>query len=505
MPLVARRGTQEAIWEGVKAAAALRKTVPPRTFEADPVVWIEDRLGEFLWSKQAEICQSVRVNRRTAVQSCHGSGKSWTVARLVAWWLSEHEPGEAFVVTTAPSGPQVKTILWKEIGRAHSLGNLPGRTNMTEWLMEVEKVGPSGVPVTKEEIVAMGRKPSDYEPAAFQGIHARYVLVILDEADGIPRALYDAAASLTANEGSRIIAIGNPDNPASHFCMKVLKPDSGWYIIHIDGFKTPNFDNDEEVPDELRGLLIGPTYIEEARRDWGEGSGPWQSKVRGLVPEDSSDGVIPLSWLKRCQEERQLRPEQLVPIELGVDVGGGRDWTVVRERLGVKVGRTWRALTKEPEEACGLILDAIRETGATSVKVDAIGIGWGICGSLREYREQGLHSAEIVPVNVGTASFDPEKFPKLRDQMWWELGRELSQTGAWDLGVLDDATLAQLIAPTYKHFGGRVKIEPKEDTKKRLGRSPDDADALLLAYYVPPPAPFEGTVVYDERVEISTH
>ncbi len=484
-----------------KQIALRRERSVREAYPDDPVGFIRKRLGEFVWSGQREICESVVSHRRTAVQSCHESGKSWTVARLVAWWLGEHEPGSAFVVTTAPSGPQVKAILWKEIGRAHSLGNLPGRTNMTEWLMNVTKVGPLGIPVTKEEIVAMGRKPSDYDPAAFQGIHARYVLVILDEADGIPESLYHAATSLAANEASRIVAIGNPDNPASYFCSKVLKPDSGWNVIHIDGFTTPNF-TDEEVPDELHELLIGPTYIEEARRDFGEGSALWQSKVRGLVPEDTADGVIPLSWLRRCQEEREWEAEQLLPVELGVDVGAGGDWTVARERRGVKAGRVWRARTPEPQEATALIMEAIRETGATAVKVDAIGIGWALCGMLEAALDG--NGPVIHAVNVGQAALSPEKFPKLRDQFWWELGRELSQSGGWDLGDLDDTTLAQLIAPRYKiDASGRVKIEPKDDTRKRLGRSPDDADGLLLAYFTPPPEPVEGTLVYDTAVVIS--
>jgi hypothetical protein len=44
--------------------------------------------------------------------------------------------------------------------------------------------------------VAYGRKPADYDPAAFQGIHARYVLVIIDEADGVPKSIFDAVDAL---------------------------------------------------------------------------------------------------------------------------------------------------------------------------------------------------------------------------------------------------------------------------------------------------------------------
>ncbi len=478
----------------------LQRDKPPQErYSGAPVRFIRARLGEFLWSKQVEIAEAIVGHRRVAVQSCHDIGKSWIAARLAAWWLSEHEAGEAFVVTTAPSGPQVRAILWREIGRAHAKGRLPGRVTQTEWWMEVGEP-----PYHHEEIVAFGRKPSDYDPAAFQGVHARYVLVIIDEASGVPEALFDAAKSLTTNEESRILAIGNPDDPASYFCGTVLKPGSGWDLIHVDGLKSPNFDNDEEIPDDLRALLLAPVWVEEARRDWGEGSPLWQSKVRGLIPEDTSDGVIPLSWLKRCQQEREHDPGQLLPVELGMDVGAGGDWTVVRERCGVKAGRTWRAQTPEPQEAVALAMEAARETGATSIKVDAIGIGWGIVAMLEEAIARAGSGPVVHAVNVGTSALDPERFRLLRDQIWWDLGRELSQDGGWDLSELDDMTTAQLIAPQYKHDAhGRVKIEPKEDTKKRLGRSPDDADALLLAYFVPPPEPFDGTVVYDAPVEIS--
>lgn len=485
---------------GIAVRAALEVELeaelpPPKHYPTDPVGFITEKLRESMWSKQAEIVEAVSIHRRTAVQSCHGIGKSWTAAQLVAWWLTEHEPGEAFVVTTAPSGPQVRAILWREIGRAHAKGRLPGRTTQTEWWMEAG---------AHEEIVAFGRKPSDYDPAAFQGIHARYVLVILDEASGIPKALFDAAQSLMTNEGSRILAIGNPDDPASHFCSKVLKPDSGWHLIHVDAFDSPNFKKDASVPDDLLPLLVGHLYVDEARRDWGEGSPLWQSKVLGLVPENTKDGVIPLSWLKRCQQEREHEPAQLLPVELGMDVGAGGDWTVVRERRGIKAGRTWRAQTPEPQEAVALAMEAARETGATSIKVDAIGIGWGIVAMLREAIDRAGVGPVVHAVNVGTSALDPERFRLLRDQIWWDLGRELSQDGGWDLSELDDMTTAQLIAPQYKHdASGRVKIEPKDDTKKRLGRSPDDADALLLAYFVPPPEPYEGPVIYDEPVAIS--
>ena len=184
-------------------------------YRADPQAWAREKLGEHLWSKQVAIAQSVRDHRRTAVQSCHGVGKSFVASRLTAWWLDIHPPGTARVVTTAPTGDQVAAILWTEINgafaKAQARGTpFPGRINETDW-----KLG--------KQLVAFGRKPSDYNPHAFQGIHAKYVLVIIDEACGVHKQFWTAANSIATGEHCRILAIGNPDDPGSYFAQICAK------------------------------------------------------------------------------------------------------------------------------------------------------------------------------------------------------------------------------------------------------------------------------------------
>ena len=88
-------------------------------YSADPVLWAANEARVHLWSKQREVIESVRDNRRTAVHSCHNVGKTFTAAVTAAWWIASHPPGEAFVLSTAPTAPQVKALLWREIGRLH--------------------------------------------------------------------------------------------------------------------------------------------------------------------------------------------------------------------------------------------------------------------------------------------------------------------------------------------------------------------------------------------------
>jgi hypothetical protein len=213
-----------------------------------------------------------------------------------------------------------------------------------------------------------------------------------------------------------------------------------------------------------------------------------RQELLGELIDDEEDTVVPWSWVERCREPVE-RPEgvALLPVELGVDVGGGGDESVIRERRGPVAGRVWRDRQRDTMRVVGKTVEAIRETGATRVKVDVIGIGWGVCDRLEELRREGVHRAEVVRVNVGEGSSNPERFPKLRDQVWWEIARGLSESRGWDLSAVDDAVAGQLTAPRFSlDSAGRVKVESKDETRASLGRSPDDADALILAYFSPP-------------------
>src|SRR4051812_27859196 len=137
----ARRAVTGLIPEGTATLAA-RPFIPEpeRELPQDPVAWVRDDLSEHLWSKQRQIMRSVVEHRYTAVPSCHGPGKSYIGSRIGAWWIRAHPIGEAFVVTSAPTEPQVKAILWRELARAHRNAALPGRITLdAHWY-----VGPKG-------------------------------------------------------------------------------------------------------------------------------------------------------------------------------------------------------------------------------------------------------------------------------------------------------------------------------------------------------------------------
>lgn len=431
----------------------------------DPAKWIEERMGTHLWSKQKEIVYSVRDHKRTAVAACHAAGKSHVAAAIICEWLENHQPGQAFVVTTAPSYHQVRAILWRYINQFHARSGLRGRCNQVEWFMG-------------GELVAIGRKPQDHDDDAFQGIHAPYVLAVLDEAGGVPAQFWNAVEAVTTSDECRILAIGNPDHPQSPFREAFESPQ--WNAIKISAFDNPNFTN-EPCPIDVKKVLVTQQWVEDAKSRWGDTSPVYQSKVLGIFPDTSEDSVINYGHLVASINREPPEIAATDPTILGVDVaGGGTDMTVVRQRRGNQALKQWTTSLSDSEALISWLHRIVVETNAKVVRIDSTGIGWGIVGGLRK-RAEGVM---VVGINA-SAKPSQARFLNSRAEMWWS-GRMMVEKSLLDLSQAEDTDglLAQLTAPKWElNAQGKIKIESKDDVKLRIGRSPDNADALLLAFY----------------------
>lgn len=448
-------------------------------FADDPVGFNEVILRGFLWSKQREIVNALVTDRHVAVPSCHDVGKSALAARAAAWWLCTRPPEEAFVVTLAPTWRQVRAILWREINQLHAKFGLLGRVTQLTWLIN-------------EQLVGFGVSPADHDPVALQGIHAKYVLVIFDEACGIEKVLWEAAESLVANEYSRFLAIGNPDDPASYFA-EVCRKTSGWTVIPIDAFASPNF-TDEVVPDWLRPLLVSQTWVEERRARWGENSPVWMSKVRGQFPTVGEDTLFPAdavsdAMLRDPPPTNDPRCEDLLlPIELSADIARyGNNSTVITLRRGIVYSTYDRINNRDLMTTANRLRKAIIETGATALKLDDSGLGGGVTDRLKEMQRNGRFpkTCRIIPINFGEAPArrkDSEQFVNVRAQLYWN-ARELLTDADCDIVIPNDVQLKQQMLGLKYQIGDRnkIKLESKEDMRKRGIPSPDDADSLILA------------------------
>jgi hypothetical protein len=448
---------------------------PERELPRDPVKWAADRLDVFLWSAQRRIMRSVVEHRKTAVQSCHGIGKSFTAAAVAAWWIEAHPPGEAMVVTSAPSGDQMRKILWGEIRKLHARGGLPGtitRASSPSWTINGQEV-------------AFGRKPADYVDlntarTMFQGIHARYLLVLLDEACGIPEWLWQATQSLVTNEGSRILAIGNPDDPTTKFA-DYCNPGTDYNVISVSAFDTPNF-TDERVPEQLRESLVGPAYVREAEKDWGLDSPLYISKVLGLFPEVADDVIISPRLIREAHE-RDLSGRALHDRGcFGMDVADlGEDETVIYLNRGgmIRLVESWKGTdTDKGRRKAEVHLKA--QGGARPMNIDFPGVGGAI------YHPLNNAGYNVKAFNGGEPANDDARFVNRNAESWWAM-RELLEEGLVDLDPEDLKLAAQLQQRKWRLDTSqrRIRIETKDEMKKRGIKSPDRADGAVLTVYDP--------------------
>jgi hypothetical protein len=495
--------------------------------------WTQENLGQFLTPQQRMINESVVNNRYTAVPSAHAQGKSRFSAIKTGHFIDSHAVGSAFVVTTAPTSAQVESVLWRELIRVHTVAGLRGRLTRAgypQW-----HIG--------DELVAFGRRPT--EVASFQGIHERFILIVLEEADGIPEPLWIAADTLASSGRAHVLAIGNPDSADSYFA-KILRPGSGWNVIRCDGLRSPNFtkaavsqypdlrqymmDNGippsdgsvKEYPPQVRAewrdALLSPQWVHERMQRWGvtrfldedgtarwRESALWMSKVRGVPPEEGSEGLIPLSWveaaIRRWREwEAAGRPQVPGRTIFGCDVADtGKDETVMSVRRDYVIEGLTRVGQQDTETTGARLVGRMEKVPNSTACVDAVGVGVGVVNYVRARKYpiipfNGAGSAEGMRDETGEFTF-----ANRRSAAYWHLRELLDPTNGPQKLCLPDVEdlITDLTLPKWKvRTGAVIEIEPKDSVVKRLGRSPDCGDCVVMTLW-PDAAPLAERRIYE--------
>jgi hypothetical protein len=452
-------------------------------YSRDPVAWARDMLGEHVWSKQAEVMRAVQDNRLVTVQSAHGVGKSHLASRLAAWFLDVNPLDKTMVITTAPTAHQVSAVLWRYIRQAHEKAGLRGyitQGQVPEWKVD-------------GNIVAFGRRPADHQQSAFQGFHADHMLIILDEAGGIPKWLWDAADSMMTGDGNQhLLAIGNPDDNSSHF-QRVCTREPNWTRFRISAFDAPAYTNEPLPPEHegLRSTLVNQVYVDDKRDRWGEQSPLYRVKVLGEFV-DAEDGLIPLSWVRAANQRwhawsdagaREVGGRRIIAVDVA---RYGEDATVLALREG-DVIRELQVHHKLDTTQTTSLVEAQLDFPASRAVVDVIGVGAGVVDQLRARRRP----VEAFNASAGTKRRDVTgswRFPNTRSAAWWNLRELLDPSRGATLALPEDDDLtAELTAPKWRiGVGNTLVVEPKDDMKKRLGRSPDRADAVVMACWTNP-------------------
>lgn len=500
-----------------EALADLRLRSRASAYQNNPTLWAKEVLGIHLWSKQRDIAESVRDNKRTAVKSCHNAGKSKLAAILACWWIATRPIGQAIVVTTAPTYQQVHGIIWREIGKHHELSKangqpLPGNVTASDkWnIVHNGTLFQAG----------WGRKPADTNIHGFQGVHERYVLVIVDEACGINESLWTAIEAITTTGDARILAIGNPDDPNTQFgkIFNDNKISNQWTLHTISAFDTPNLARrflhdktsphyrsavaDLDFPEELRPFMLQEETVESWREQWGETDPRWKAKILGEFPDQSENSLFSQATINRAVETI-VKPDHDSRPVLGVDVARfGQDISAIyssemgtvwekfddengneifqpTQRRGklVRQVKTWAKA--DGVESANIIHQTALEVGAIEVRIDVAGLGAPIMDAVANLAQT---TYSVVGMN-GNGPV-PDIYRHRNSRAWWHDSlREQMYSGTIDLDYDDEKLKNELLGIRY-HFKNSyrsLQVESKEDMAARNVKSPDHSDALVYA------------------------
>ena len=426
----------------------------------DPVGFVRDVLGEagMPYSKQVEMLEAVVEHRRVSVVGANSSGKDWTAARAVLWWM-ETRP-EAKAVVTGPTQRQVEEIVWQEMREAYTVAEerLGGKMLASKYRID-------------EKRFAIGF--STNKACNIQGFHSPNLLVVVTEAHAVPQDQIDAIKRL---HPKRLLLVGNAMSLDGEFYESHHSRRARYHRIKISAYDTPNFTGER---DGLPGLVT-PEDAEELALDWSEDHPSYVAGVLAEFPNAQEDSLVGRDAVEHAMQPGDDDPDANEPVYLGVDVGRfGPDKSAICVRRGRRVLDLRSFARMDTMRLVHEVVRTRQETGAEAIFVDEGGLGGGVIDRLRELGEP------VYGVHFGGRAPHRTRFFNTRSEIFWEV-RMLLNDGLMVLPP-DEELAGQLISLRYDvSSSGQVRLEGKREMRKRGLPSPDKADALALAFLRPP-------------------
>lgn len=491
------------------------------SWRADWNKFVREAFGVTLDPEQQEILRSVQLNGRTSVASGTARGKDFVAACAALCFLyltprwRRNERGEAElaentkVALTAPTDRQVKNIMMPEISRLYNRAkargiDLPGHLNAYD------------IRTDNEEWFLTGFKADEHNHEAWSGFHAVHTMFIVTEATGIGDDTF-AAIEGNLQGDSRILLVFNPNTPVGYAARS--QRGERWAKFRLNSLTAPNVVQRrnaiegqvdyEWVKDKLSQWCTPITEAEVLPEmddfafegQWYRPEDLFRRKVLGRFPRVSDDTLIPPQWLTEAHDRWRLRGGKEPtaddsPRVLGVDVAGmGRDNTCFCTRKGA-----WVAPFEvhnsgghaDHMKVAGAIINQRKAHPRLLVSIDTIGEGAGVYSRCLE-----LDSPQYIiscKYSEGARSHGGRdyrditgqyQFVNMRAYLFWCVRDWLNPKNNTRAMLPPDDRFDEEAAEIRWSFrsDGRILIEPKEDIKKRIGRSPDLFDALANTFY----------------------
>ena len=470
--------------EQANAILAWSKNIPKfvkDVFDVDPttqqkaylndvceMVWAKIKV--YKWNATGKLIDGKPVTERelslnakfgTSVMSGVGTGKGATASWIIIWFLTVFPFPK--IAVTSPSAKQLQITLWAELAKWHQRSKLKDWfTWQTDKFFFNEAKGQQWFAVTR---TANTKNSAEEQAETLAGLHEDYLLIIGDEASGIPDPVFRPLESTLTRMCNLCLLFFNPTR-AKGFAIDTHNRDrENWLSYRW---------NAEESE------VVTKDSVERLAKKYGRDSNTFRIRVLGLPPLSGENTVIPWEWIIDAVD-RELEVVIDDPTIYSLDVGAGGDESCLLHRTGPLVHPLKVAGYSESN---ALIEWVSREVLADdpppkALLLDSIGVGWGIEGPLRK-RFEAQH-IDVYGINVANTAFNAHRFHRLRDELWWRCRGEFEKGF---LSIPDDPLLmGDLNAPRYEEVTGKIKIETKKDMKKRGVESPNRADSLIQTTY----------------------
>lgn len=405
-----------------------------------------------------------------ATTSGHGIGKSALVAWVIDWAQSTEVDCKG--VVTANTENQLKTKTWAELAKWH-------RLSITAELFKMTATARFSIDPQHEKTWRIDMVPwSEKNTEAFAGLHnhGKRILIVFDEGSAIPDIIWEVTEGAMTDENTQIIwaVFGNPTRNTGRFreCFPGGRFAHRWNSRAIDS-RSVRISNKAQLQ----------AWID----DYGEDHDFVRVRVRGVFPRTDATSFIDFDSVREAQARTPEGQENL-PIILGLDVArGGPDSSVICPRRGrdAKTLPWVRASKLDTVALARLAFETYMRYNASAILVDVGGVGGGV------YDQLNAMQVNAYPVDFGSRADETYKVKCLnkRAEIYSRVRDWLSDGGCLppdDPRLEEQGLSAQLCAPTYTYSGDtKLLLESKKDLKRRLGVSPDDADALAITFAEP--------------------
>ena len=465
-----------------------------------PIEFCKDFLNmPLIWQGQQRILKSLVDNKRTTVPSGHSTGKSAIAAGITWWWLFTRFKSR--VIVTAPTYRQLMTVYYAEVNKWYNNSALKD-LNVFECMANFLRVNDKDLakewymlpisPSTADGLQGQhGDKSQDVRSVMKQlGIeeikddsdikavieslknHSTNkesddnLLIIIDEGSGVSQEIMEV---LEGTDYTRLVIFGNMTKNTGMFYDSVYRSKGQFNVIRLSSYDSP---------------FMSYEQIEYMENRYGKDSNVVKVRLKGEAPDQENDTIISRELLEKYIDYAPLDDKILnsKEIQIGVDVARfGDDSTIMYVKQGNYIIEEIKLDKKDTMQTANRVARIVNEYSQNDIvaKIDGVGVGGGVIDRLSELQFPNLN---IIEIQNNARAFNENEYCNAITEMFYEFNEFLKHGF---VSMPDDSELIEDLAGRKYEFDskGRLRIESKDEFKKRFGRSPDKGDAFLMTWY----------------------